>query len=341
MKNSLLILFVTLSISTSLSQTFEDRGNTIEQWDILDLKGDAKIYPLSDHSCPPGFGPEVLHVEGGLVLGMAKNQKMQDGTFVALYRENRAGEKDADGIILIKSEYPQDISKAHNTKEKRPHVWLEQDNDCGVQLRYFNSEGKEENLAEKCGTGVVTDKWNRTGWIWQKVHVEGDVIRAKTWPAHLAEPEEWVLERKYKREEERFGFKINSGDINLAYFAADSEDIPIEVPGAFLYAPVMRITQTSKIDLVLFTNHPENTKKELNVKAVCNGKTIANSPMSLEIPEGSNEFNLVLTTGESDVFESEFVVKMLEEPKEGAIQIIISDASGNQPNKKISIFINK
>jgi hypothetical protein len=283
-RHFILLSLVMFSVISGFAQTFEDYGNTIEQWDILDWKGDAKIYPSTDHTCPPGFGPEVLHIEGGLVLGMAKNQNLTEGTFVVLYRENEARDKDADGVLLVKSEYDQDISIAHNTKEKRAHVWFEQDNDCGVQLRLFNSEEKEENLAERCGFGVVTDTWNRTNWIWQKVQVEGSTIRAKTWPAHTGEPEEWAIEGEYEGAGERFGFKINSGDINLAYFAADTKDIPVDVPSAFLYAPVMRITQANEINFVLFTNQSSASVQNVKIKVSSENKTIAKSSLTLNIP---------------------------------------------------------
>ncbi len=192
--SSLLSLILLFSVTICFAQNPKNYGNTLEQWDILDWRGDAKIYPTTDPTCPPGYGPEVLHIEGTLVLGMIKEQTISEGTFVALYRENEPRDQDADGIIMVKSDYDADISRAHNIKEERAHVWLEQDNDCGIQLRIFDADGKETNIVERCGDGVVTDPWNRTNWIWQKINIQGNVIRAKTWPAHKGEPEEWHLE---------------------------------------------------------------------------------------------------------------------------------------------------
>ncbi len=327
--SSLPLLVLLFSVTTCFGQTFEDRGNTIEQWDILDWRGDARIYPTTDQTCPPGYGPEVLHIEGGVVLGMAKDQKMSEGTFVALYRENEPRDKDADGIIMVKSEYDLDISIAHNIKEERPHIWLEQDNDCGIQLRLLNAEGKEENLAERCGFAVVTDSWNRTNWIWQKVNIEGNIIRAKTWPAHEGEPKEWSIEAEYKHGGERFGFRINSGNINLAYFAADAGDLPIEVPSAFLYAPVMQITRAKEIAFTLFTNRSEAVEQKLKIEVLSNGKSMAESNINLKIPSGSNEYEISLSTEVKNIGDSIIRVLLPDEPAGGPLQLILSDQDGN------------
>lgn len=329
MNRTILLLTLFYSISTSFAQSFVDHGNTIEQWDILDWRGDAKVYPTTDHSCPPGFGLQVLHIEGGVVLSMAKGFRMSEGTFVALYHENEARDKDADGIIMVKSEYDPDISKAHNTKEKRPHVWLEQDNDCGVQLKSLTKEDKEENLAERCGFGVVTDSWNKTNWIWQKVTIKGNTIRAKTWPAHDAEPTSWSIEAEYKSAGERFGFKINSGNINLAYFAADKEDIPIKTPSFFLYAPVMRITRTNEIAFSLFTNVDKAAEKNLKISVKSNGKLMAESNKKLIIPSGNSAFRMLLFSGTANSVEADIAIELKNEPHEGSLQVLISDQNGN------------
>ena len=77
----IMLLVLLFSLTPCLAQIFEDRGTGIEQWDILDWRGDARIYPTTDQTCPPGYGPGVLHIEGGVVLGMVKGQKMSEGTF--------------------------------------------------------------------------------------------------------------------------------------------------------------------------------------------------------------------------------------------------------------------
>ncbi len=328
-KSFLLMLILLISITTCFGQIFEDRGNTVEQWNILDWRGDARVYPTTDPSCPPGYGPGVLHIEGGVVLGMAKGHKMSEGTFVALYRENEPRDKDADGIIMVKSAYDLDISIAHNTKEERPHVWLEQDNDCGIQLRFFNAAGKEENLAERCGFGVVTDPWNRTNWIWQKVTIKGNMLYAKTWPAHEGEPEEWALEAVYKSGGERFGFKINSGNINLAYFAADTGDISIKVPSTFLYAPLMHITRAKEIAFTLFTNRLDAVEQNLKISVLSNGKSIAESSVNLNIPSGYNEFRISLSTETVKTEELKINIHLPKEPMEGPLQLVLSDLDGH------------
>lgn len=326
---SLLLLILIFSFENSLAQTFEFNGKTSESWDFLDWRGDAKIYPTNDYTSPPGFGPEVLHIEGSVVLGMVKGMQMSEGTFVALYRENEPRNNDADGIIMVKSEYGSDISVAHNTKEELPHVWFEQDNDCGIQLRSLTKEGVEEILAERCGDAVVTDPWNKTNWIWQKVNIKGNVLRAKTWPAHKGEPVEWALKCEYNGVGERFGFRINSGDISLAYFAADTKDISIEAPKAFLHAPTMQITQTKKILFSLFTNQNSATVENLRIKVVNNDKSIGESVISLEIPKGSYEIPLVLSTEPGKISESNHGVLLTDQPKEGLLHVMILDKNDN------------
>ena len=323
------LLILLLSVTINFAQAFEYYSNTIEQWDILDWRGDAKIYPTMDQTCPPGFGPEVLHIEGGVVLGMVKGRQMSEGTFVALYCENEPNNEDADGIIMVKSEYDIDISIAHNTKVELPHVWLEQDNDCGFQLRSYIGEGREETIAERSGFGVVTDSWNRTNWIWQKVNIEGNIMRAKTWPAHLGEPKKWTIKCEYNGSGERYGFRINSGNINLAYFAADIKDIYIEAPKAFLYAPVMQITQTNEINLILFTNEHSSLDQDINLKVLSEGNTIAESSFSLKIPKGRHEFPLLLTTAPAKTVNSKMGVLLPKELKEGPLKIVMCDSDAN------------
>ncbi|MDH5603748.1 MAG: hypothetical protein OEY51_07405, partial [Cyclobacteriaceae bacterium] len=170
----ILIVVLLLPCKPAQSQIFEYRGEAGDGFNLLDLSGDADILPVTDLSVPPGYGPGVLHVKGKIVMGMAKDQSFTEGTIVALYHENAPEKMDADGIIMFGADYDQDISAAHNTKEVRPHAWFEQDSDCGIQFRAITEEGKEIVLAERCGESVVTDAWNVTRWIWQKIQVDGD-----------------------------------------------------------------------------------------------------------------------------------------------------------------------
>jgi len=78
------------------------------------------------------------------------------------------GGRDADGILVCHAAYGDFVAEEHNTKQVRPHVWFEQDNDSGLQFRAYREDGTEELLAERAGQGLVTDVWNETGWIWQK-----------------------------------------------------------------------------------------------------------------------------------------------------------------------------
>ena len=177
---TLFLLAISLNASALL---FEDTFEDVGRWDVLDIHGGGQVTPATDHNCPPGYGPGVLRVQGTGILGLAKGVKLTHGTIVALYRENDAVRKDADGIIAFGAQFGDDIRIAYNTKTQRPHVWFEQDNDTGIQFRAVNELVEEVTVAEKAGFGRVTDSWNVTNWIWQKVEVDGKVFRAKYWPA--------------------------------------------------------------------------------------------------------------------------------------------------------------
>jgi hypothetical protein len=328
-KKLYLLLLISLMTAMQLpAQALQDHCTGIENWDILDWRGDGKIIPIFDYSCPAGYGPEVLHIQGGVVLGMMKGLKMSKGTVVALYRENEPRDYDADGILMVKSEYDSDISVAHNVKMELPHVWLEQDNDYGFQLRSLTQEGKEENLAEHAGFGLVTDSWNKTGWIWQKVKFDEEKIYAKFWPAHAGEPEEWALEAEFKSSGERVGFRINSGDIHLAYFAADAKDITIQAPTSYLYAPVMRITKANKIAVTLLTNRKNANEQNLKFSAISNGKLIVEKSLKLDMPAGEKEFDILLSTKNMKNKESNIDIYLPQEPAEGPLQFSLSDDVG-------------
>jgi hypothetical protein len=93
--------------------------------------------------------------------------------------------------------YGDTVREEHNTKQVRPHVWLEQDNDAGLQFRSYREGGTESLLAERPGHGLITEDWNETNWIWQKLRFEGRRLRGKYWPAHKPEPDGWALDTEY------------------------------------------------------------------------------------------------------------------------------------------------
>ena len=293
---SLLLSGLLAATTLSGGLVFEDFCTSTEAWDLLDMVGDAVLYPASDPSCPPEYGPSVLRVEGKVVLIMPKGVTLGDGTLVALYRENAPRKDDADGVLLFGADYPMDLRVAHNVKEERRHLWLEQDNDAGFQFRVRDAEGEESVLAERAGVGIVTDTWNRTGWIWQKVTIENGQVRAKYWPAQVAEPADWAIEAPYSEPAGRCGIKINSGNIHLGYFAVDTQDIPVKTPTALLSFPYARVADASNLALTLFTNANQDMSGAYRIEVDSGGKSLAAKQLELTIPAGHHEMPLHLVS---------------------------------------------
>jgi hypothetical protein len=299
-------LFVALTVAAPCSVTaaakplFEDRGETVDNWDVLDLEGDAVVVPKVDSASPPGYGPTTLQLQGTRLLLMAKGVRMSEGYIVALYRELDPRAADADGIILFGAQYEDDIAAAHNVKELRAHRWLEQDNDQGFQFKRVDGRSEEYTVAEIAGLGIVTDDWNRTGWIWQKVHVDGNRFRAKFWPVQEPEPDSWQIQAEDETYSGgRIGIHVASGSIRLAYFAAGGTDIDVVPPKAYLFPSTSRTTRTDRLSFTLFTcsNKPRSIDYKLRVNCGKSGQvSVEPSGFSLKIPEGSAEFPMQLST---------------------------------------------
>lgn len=331
-----LSLIVSLAGTAAFGLHFEDSGRSTQNWEILDYKGDSEVYTVTDSSCPPGYGPTVLHVEGDVTAVLAQGSRLREGTFTVLYKENSPSARDADGVIMVWADYGENISAEHNTKIKRAHVWLEQDNDLGIQFRAIDPKGKEDAVVERVGHGIVTDTWNQTNWIWQKVRIDGNRLRAKFWAAEQAEPETWSLDTTYDAPGDRFGLRINSGSIRVAYFAADTKDIVIPAPAAYLHSPLERITSSRRIPFNLFTNTGTNTganaAKARSIQAefvVSNADgPIAKKSVALDIPAGHGSFPLQMTTESPEKGFAGTTVSLPEELAAGAYRLTVSDSSG-------------
>ena len=310
------LLSVLLNVTAAAKPVFEDRGATSESWDVLDLEGDAVVMPNEDGSSPPGYGPATLQLQGTHLLLMAKGVRLSDGYFVALYREMQPRRKDADGVVLFGAQYEDDIAAAHNVKELRAHHWLEQDNDQGFQFRRVDAQGKERTVADVPGLGIVTDEWNRTGWIWQKVHVAGKRIRARYWPVQEPEPESWHLEAEdASYSGGRVGIRIASASIRLAYFAASSTDIEIVPPKAYLFPSTSRTTRTDLLSFTLFTYSEKSRDIDYRIELRCDdaGKiSVEPSGFSLKIPGGNAEFPIRLSTSAPETAKERLAFRIAE-----------------------------
>jgi len=300
------LLFTALTVAAPSGPTaaakplFEDRGETVDNWDALDLEGDAVVLPHADSASPPGYGPTTLQLQGTHLLLMAKGIHLSDGYIVALYREMDPRRADADGIILFGAQYEDDIAAAHNVKELRAHHWLEQDNDQGLQFRSVDDGGEEHTVAEVAGLGIVTDDWNRTGWIWQKVHLDGNRFRAKFWPVQETEPDSWQIQAEDEAYSGgRVGIRIASASIRLAYFAASSTDMVIVPPKAYLFSSTSRTTRTDRLSFTLFTCSEKPCSIDYSLRVHCDKSgriPVEPSAFSLKIPQGNAEFPMQFST---------------------------------------------
>lgn len=296
------VLWIALISAGALPETaqpFEDRCASDLAWDFLDLEGNGRVLPIQDTSCPPGYGPDVLHIEGGLVFGMPKQFSFREGVLAVLYREDDPRGMDADGVLLFGADYPMDVSVAHNVKLQAAHLWLEQDNDTGFQIRAIDVRGNETTLAERAGYGIVSDAWNKTRWIWQKVRVHDGRVQAKYWPAQCPEPPDWAIETPCQLPGVRCGIKLNSGDIHLAYFAAARDDIRITAPSAYLLFPYDRVADPRSAELLFFTNAVQAARQTFALSVTAQDKVLAETPLTLDIPEGHGAFAIRLASAEA------------------------------------------
>ena len=321
---------------TASGVVFEDRCQSVENWTFIDYSGKLQVDIVNDLSCPPGYGPQVMNIHGDVAMGLAEAPPLQEGTFIVLYKEKAPAVEDADGVVMVWAQYDLDTSAEHNTKIKRPHVWLEQDNDLGLQFRVIGADGKEFPAEERVGVGLVTDSWNQTNWIWQKVQIKGNQLRAKFWPAEKDEPTAWAIETNYDFKGDRFGLRINSGSIRVAYFAADAQDIHPQTPPAYLFSELERVSDPGQIQLKLFTNAQEQSREKFELVFSCEGKMIEKSDITLDIPKGHYESPIILMTGDdptSNRLIRNEVVKVSQIPSSGLCQVLLTNPTGDFSTK--------
>ena len=264
-------------------------------WDIIDMAGDGEVRTTRLLNAPPGFGPNVLDVAGTQILALAKGKELTNGTLLVLYREMKPKDYDGDGILSFRADYPQDISVEHNTKVMRPHVWFEQDNDSGIHFRAIGTDGKESAHGERSGEGLITDEWNITNWIWQKVEVHENGVRAKYWPAHLDEPEAWQLdEPNFMSKGTRLGFRVGSGHVQIAHYAFGIDVGAPKRRKPWLYVAQERFVTPKYIPLWLFADK-DDLEESYTVESENRGRIL-----ELEItPTQTKDFGAQIVLGQS------------------------------------------
>ena len=268
---------------------------TMDQWQSLDMKGDGQFHIIEDVSVPPGYGPNVIEMAGDNVLLFAKDQKCKDGTLVVLWKDVNPQKKDADGILMFRADFPADLSYIHNVKKIKPQYWFEQDFDSGASLRYRDEKTQDVHLDFTAGKGLTYDTaWNPTGWMWQKVKLQGEKIFAKYWSVTEPEPEKWLLQATSRAMlEGRFGVRAWSGEARIAWFKASSNDVTVEPPHVFLFAKKHLVTDGQIPDLTLYTNLKKMLSgAEIRLIIKKNGTIINQERKTINIPTGSFQVDL-------------------------------------------------
>jgi hypothetical protein len=210
---------------------FETDCNDESLWELVDLRDGAQVLIEEDPTAPVGYGPETLRLSGDETLLFAKGVRISEGTILTLWKDEDPENRDCDGVIFFHADYPEDLAQAYNTKEHRPHYWIEQDYDVGFQIKRQDSKGQDYPIIEKAGVGKTSDDWNKSGWIWQKLNFQNGTVRAKYWSAVVPEPPEWQIEESgWEAREGRLGLRVWSGLASVAYFAVSTEDIPVKPP---------------------------------------------------------------------------------------------------------------
>ncbi len=312
---------------------FETKGGTLEDWDVLDFAGDGKLRIIEDSSAPPGFGPAVMRIEATRMIMMARGVRTGKAVLTALWRELEPDKRDTDGVILFSSQYRDDIQNEHNTKALRYFAWFEQDNDSGIHVSRITQDGQEKILKEAPGVGMTGDPWNRTGWIWQKLQIDGDQLHAKFWPAHLPEPKDWQFDLQSSEfKEGRVGLFMASCMTHLAYYAVDTVDTRIKTPAWYLHAETSRITTASQFSLTLFANLEEAVSANQIKITVSDTQGVmpCSLPNGFNLQPGHNESILTFSTPkQSASFPEGGVIMPLNRPlASGTIQVEIQDGQG-------------
>ena len=236
-RNILISIFLILPIIAYAQINFESNSQSLNDWELLDMKGDGTVRVVKDESVPPGYGPNVIEMKGDNIILLAKDRRLSDGTLLVLWKDINPQKKDADGILMFRAGFSDNISYEHNVKNRRPQYWLEQDFDSGVSLRYRDEKTQDTQLAMAAGEGLTYDTtWNPTGWFWQKIKLEEENIYAKFWSVADQEPNEWFLHAESsKRLSGRFGVRGWSAHARIAYFRASENDISVDPPKCYLH----------------------------------------------------------------------------------------------------------
>ncbi len=307
-------------VSSETAFLFESRCESMRDWEPLDFGGDGRCVIETDTSVPSGFGPNVLRVRGAELVVLAKNVLLKEGTIVVLWKDDEPLSNDSDGVLLFQGDYSKDLTTEYNLKQNRPHYFVEQDADAGFQIKYHPGDPDKIHLVKaRNGIGLTQGEWNRTGWIWQKLRIRDDLLKAKFWSASKPEPSEWHLELPgWEAKEGRIGLQVWSGYASVAYFAASESTVSIQPPVCGLHALRSQYSTSQPPAFLLFFNLEEqipnaaialsrgNETKRLTETLpkgyseiqLGPGPDKPQFPLPSEIQEGEMEFKVAVTSGD-------------------------------------------
>ncbi|MBN1351654.1 beta-galactosidase [candidate division KSB1 bacterium] len=257
----LLLILGVLTINTALSQGIvEDYFDNLTNWNMLLNGGEARI--VSDTTAPAGFGDRVLRLRGNQPIAFLKNFVLVDGVMQVLWKDIQPEEEDSDGVLLARAQNPF-IDKSDAVPSGKAHYWVEQDYDFGFQLKLHDSRGQDLTVAEINDDSKITGAWNTSGWVWQKLMVKGDSLKAKFWSAESNEPKTWQLAMQNSALPFGLaGLKLWSGYAHIAYFRIESlEPDPDSRYRLYMALPEYTIDNQAPFnpEAYLFSQHPGQT----------------------------------------------------------------------------------
>jgi hypothetical protein len=171
----------------------------------------------------------------------------------------------------------------------------------GLHFRAIGQDGKESAYGERAGFGLITDEWNITNWIWQKVEVHENGVRAKYWPAHLNEPDEWHLDQpKFMTDGTRLGLRIGSGHVQIAHFAYGDDVVTPKRKDPWLYSAQDRYVMPRSIPLWYFPDNGD-IEETYTVESELEVTPVKTTEYGVQLELGQTALKILKLSGRSNV----------------------------------------
>ena len=225
-----LIACLLVSANACADIIVEDRFDTLDRWELADKGGGSSMSLEPTDSVPEPYGPTVLSLRGEYAMALVRGLVVGDCTITTLWRDVEPDDYDADGVLAARAMHPPELKETPLAEVGEGLYWVEQDSDEGFQIKARDAQGREQTLASFGERSLTNDRsWNTTGWIWQKWHLDGATMRAKFWPIHEPEPDQWQIHAEDQTfSAGRVGLRVWSGHAYVAYFCVSAHDEPVE-----------------------------------------------------------------------------------------------------------------